>query len=341
MIYSKLKKIAKVTMAGMTALVALNIFCLVYYNIPVHITTTTGVTDYTWEPYAYYSKMTEGFAFGKMNNEGFNNLEDYNKQPVKVLLMGSSQMEATNVAQSETTASVLNDLFYNSKYVYNIGISGHFFLRIVNNLETAIEYYMPEEYVIIETSKTQFDQQSLEEAIQSRMQRIPSFDSKIMFFLQRIPYLRLIHFQYKNYIRDYNIEDENITEQVVNIADTDLYSDRINQVMKKLKLLSDNYKVKIIIFYHQGILFDNDDNGYTNIDLKTFKIFKDACHDNGIYFVDMPNIFLEEYKKTHTLPYGFANTALGSGHLNKNGHRLIANALFQKINEINKNGSSI
>ncbi|MDR0910084.1 MAG: hypothetical protein LBM77_10005, partial [Spirochaetaceae bacterium] len=86
----------KFMFAGVVAVIILNIVCLAYYKLPVHITTKTGVTDYYWEPHTYYSKMTEGFGYGKMNNEGFNNIKDYTKgENVNVLLMGSSQMEAT------------------------------------------------------------------------------------------------------------------------------------------------------------------------------------------------------------------------------------------------------
>jgi hypothetical protein len=152
-----IKKLATIISAGITAFLALIIFCFVYYNIPVHTTSMTGTTDYVWEKYAYYSKMTEGFGYGKMNNEGFNNLEDYHEQPIDMLLMGSSQMEGTNVAQTKTTVSLLNNLFNETKYVYNIGISGHDFPHILNNLETAIRVYAPREYVIIEIGSILFD----------------------------------------------------------------------------------------------------------------------------------------------------------------------------------------
>jgi hypothetical protein len=49
--------------------------------------------------------------------------------------------------------------------------------------------------------------------------------------------------------------------------------------------------------------------------------------------MDMTGAFTEEYKRSHVLPHGFANTAVGAGHLNKNGHRIIAAELFRQIHE--------
>jgi hypothetical protein len=192
-----IRTVMKIFVAGTIAFLVLTLFCFAYYNLPVHSSSETGTTDYVWEKHAYYSKMTEGFGYGKMNNEGFNNLADYKGQSVDLLVMGSSQMEGTNVAPYKTTTALLNALFDTSKYVYNIGISGHDFPHIVNNLEKAIHYYAPQEYVIIETGSLRFDIQSLEDALSARMQRIPSYDSKILFYLQKIPYLRLLYRQYK------------------------------------------------------------------------------------------------------------------------------------------------
>ena len=43
--------------------------------------------------------------------------------------------------------------------------------------------------------------------------------------------------------------------------------------------------------------------------------------------------FLREYSETHTVPYGFFNTAPGKGHLNRTGHRILAEALYRKLKE--------
>ncbi|GHV09213.1 hypothetical protein FACS189485_21530 [Spirochaetia bacterium] len=325
-----IKNIPKVIAAGIMALFILSVFCLFYYNLPVHLTSKTGTTDYVWEKHAYYSKMTEGFGYGRMNNEGFNNLKDYTAEPVDVLLMGSSQMEATNVAQNKTTAALLNSKFNESKYVYNIGISGHSLPHIITNLETAIQYYTPKEYVVIETMSIQFSIASLEDIINSKIQRIPSYDRGIVFRLQKIPYLRLLYKQYKD-IKGNN--DDEIPEQVPDISDKEKYSELLDMVMKRLNQTGINNNIKLIVFYHPHLVLNKDGSASANTDTEYLELFKNACGNNGIYFMDMTGVFTEEYKGSHVLPHGFANTAVGAGHLNKNGHKIIAAELFKQINK--------
>jgi hypothetical protein len=326
----------KLVVAGMIALFVLTVFCLVYYNIPVHLTSKTGTTDYIWEKHAYYSKMTEGFGTGKMNNEGFNNLKDYTAQSINILLMGSSQMEATTVAQTKTTVSMLNKSFNESKYSYNIGISGHSLPHVVSNLETAIQYYTPHEYVVIETMSIQFNIKSLEDIVESRVQRIPSYDSGLIFHLQKIPYLRLLYHQYKG-IKGNN-EDE-IQEQAPDVFDKEQYSVLLDTVMRRINQISVNSNIKPIIFYHPHLSLNKDGSAAAKTDDEYLDAFKVACDNNGVYFVDMTAPFMQEYQTNHILPHGFANTAVGVGHLNQNGHRIIANELFNRITEIERGNS--
>ncbi|MDR2490917.1 MAG: hypothetical protein LBD20_05890 [Spirochaetaceae bacterium] len=335
-----LKNIFKIFLAGCTAFLAINIFCVFYYNIPVHITTKTGVTDYFFEPHAYYSKLTEGFGYGTMNNEGFNNVSDYNAQQIDILLAGSSHMEGMNVPQQMTVVSILNNLFNGSKYVYNIGTSGHDFPHILNNLETAVHYYKPSEYVIIEVGSLQFDMQLLKESIHGELKHLPSYDSTVMFFLQKIPYLRLLYSQYKGFTGKKSDEDR--LQQSNSVYTSETYSIILDKVMEKLKRISSEQDIKIIILYHPHLKLNNDGSVYEDTIYEYEKLFSDKCYNNGILFINMSNIFVNAYNTNHILPHGFLNTSAGSGHLNKNGHRLIADELYRQIeSEFIEKGDSI
>ena len=94
--------LGKAALAGLLAFALLCFFCLLYYNVPVHDVNPTGATEYKWEPGRFYSRGTEGFAMGRTNSDGFNNLFDYAPgDPIDILLMGSSHMEGFNVAQGK------------------------------------------------------------------------------------------------------------------------------------------------------------------------------------------------------------------------------------------------
>jgi hypothetical protein len=332
-----IKNVCRFIIAGFAAFTFLNILCFVYYNMPVHITSKTGATDYVWEQHAYYSKMTEGFGYGKMNNEGFNNLHDYNAQPINVLLMGSSQMEGTNVPQNKTTAALLNLAFNKSKYVYNIGISGHDFPHIINNLERSVQFYKPREYVVIEIGSIRSNIQELELGLNSSLEKIPSYDSKLMFYLQKIPYLRLLYSQYKSLAGKGNGMD--ISDKKVS-SDERQYSEVLFSVMEKMSQTAMAYNVKIIIFYHPRFKLNYDGSISENTDDKYLKIFENACKFENIFFVNLADDFSENYETNYLLPHGFLNTAVGEGHLNRHGHQVIAGALVKKINQIEMDGSN-
>ena len=53
--------------------------------------------------------------------------------------------------------------------------------------------------------------------------------------------------------------------------------------------------------------------------------------ENEIDFINMKQDFLEEYLDDNSLAYGFYNTEMGVGHLNKTGHRVIAKRLLEEL----------
>jgi hypothetical protein len=277
--------------------------------------------------------MTEGFGYGKMNNEGFNNVNDYSSEPIDILLMGSSQMEAVNVPQNRTTGSLLSGLFSGSKFIYNIGISGHDFFHIINNLEKAINTYNPK-YVIIETQMLKFDPQTIEKLLTGNIQRIPSYDKGLIFHLQRFPYLRLLYRQYK-YLRGQNEIDEPAVYSFGTI-NRSLYLEKLNRMIGNIHELGIASNVKPIILYHPQLSLKSDGSVYADIDAEYLGMFKAACSTNEINFVDMTEPFMRAYNEQYILPHGFWNTHIGSGHLNKNGHRIIATELYNLIEALDR-----
>lgn len=65
----------------------------------------------------------------------------------------------------------------------------------------------------------------------------------------------------------------------------------------------------------------------------TAQAFADACARNAVPFLNLGPAFLAHYQATGRFPRGFFNSPPGSGHLNEDGHRLVAQAVFQYIKE--------
>lgn len=97
---------------------------------------------------------------------------------------------------------------------------------------------------------------------------------------------------------------------------------------------------RLIIVYHPTLSLRADGSAYTTTEDNYLTIFKQVCDDNGTIFVDMTDDFLDEYSKCYVLPHGFSNTAVGVGHLNKDGHRMIANRLYDIIMKTEVENSS-
>lgn len=325
-----LRLLGKAFLAGCLAFLAMTVFCLFYYNSPIHYPNDSGATDYKWYPKTFYSRWTEGISFGKTNNEGFLNSYDYEDgMKIDVLVMGSSHMEGFNVFQNESTASRLNALLQD-KSVYNIGISGHNFLVCCDNFNAALEHYRPAEYIVIETRRLDFTAEELNSVLDGTLPETADNPGGILGFLSKNPFLRLIHFQFKSYMGQAAEGDEGAAanSQHQSAGDT---REALDSVLSSLNKAASEYGTKIILLYHPSTQIDADGSLLLPDDEEYSAEFTELCEKNGITFLDMSERFKSEYETNHILPHGFVNSSVGSGHLNKYGHKMIADELYKII----------
>ena len=338
MLYGLIKRLVRLAVSMVFALVLLSLFLLAYSFTGVHITNKMGATDYRWEANQLKSNMYEGFSWMRMNDEGFNNSFNYSDvDGIDILIMGSSHMEGVNIPKEKNVGYLLNNEYLSEFVTYNIGISGHTIDRCVNNLEDAINYYNPRKYVIIETSDVNLDLNQMQKVVEGSLSRIHSYDSGIVYVIQKyIPSVLSIYREIDNWM---SASKSILRKQILTFSETvgakaeneDDYLAVLGRMMDIIEKSADG--IKVIIVYHPDTVLDN--NGYlispqdSSIDL-----FKKTCGEHGIYFVNMFDDFCREYDDNHELPHGFTNTAIGVGHLNTLGHRLIADKLGNVIREI-------
>lgn len=324
-------EIGKTFIAAAVAFIILSLFCLFYYNTPLHIICEDGATDYTWKPNVRYWYGLEGFGYGKINNEGYMNLFDYdNNTTVNVLVMGSSNMEALQIPMRESTANLLSDMLEKTT-VYNIGISGHTFLTCAGNLLDAIKKYQPTDYVIIESSNVEFSDEELKKFINGSFEELSLHDRGVLNILRENPYIRLLYKQAVALIENRKSVDEGLTLE----KNTKNNKFLLNEVLCKMSYTASRYGggVRIAIIYHPQISINKNGSLLCLVNNDAVSVFADLCAENDIIFLDMSKRFEKEYKEHYAVPYGFSNTSVGEGHLNKSGHAMMANEIYRLIKE--------
>jgi len=111
-------------------------------------------------------------------------------------------------------------------------------------------------------------------------------------------------------------------------ADTD--AERLQYYIAMLKCIKEDFDNEIIVVYHNGFSL-NEDNKMDVEHSAMGEDFITACEECDIVVLDMTTKFSEHFEETREVPYGFWNTSMGTGHLNKVGHKLIAEQLFEYL----------
>lgn len=321
----------KCFLSAIISLVVLSAFTLLYYNYGIRKTNLSGATDYVWENH-FYSVGYEGCAMGFTDLNGLNNAFP-RQDEIDILVMGSSQMEARNVPQKKCTTYVLNTYMKENNvnlYAYNIGVEGHAIYTLVNNLEAALNEYNPQSYVVLETKMTDLDIDKMQAVINGTYARTPAYDSGMIYYLQKIPYLRLIHKQISNYNVQNSLVDDLRAQMYSDISAEENYYDTLDSFISLINERCVSKGCKPIIFFIPEISLS--ENGIEfEYDYEKLELFKKSCYNHDIEFVDLTERYLKEYGETYILPYGFSNTKIGKGHLNSFGHQMVADELYKKI----------
>lgn len=325
--------------AAVIAMAVLSVFAFLYEYSGIHSKNESGATDYKWQSDHIATTMKEGFSYIQYDENGFNNIGGENGD-VDILLMGSSHMEAVNVAQDENTAALLNTMIPDM-HTYNIGVSGHDIYRCVDNFDEAVSYYKPSEYVIIETSTVKLSVSEMNKIVTGEGKPIPSYNGGILNTLQKIPafkplYKQLDEWYGKRETFGFSVGSENTYDEDELSENTEIseeYRESLTSFLNMVASCSKEADITPIIFYAPAQKIGSNGNVYYDTDEYCLDLYKSICEELGIVFVDVTDEFDELYNEEHILAHGFANTAVGVGHLNKYGHKAIAEALCEAIKE--------
>ena len=119
-----------------------------------------------------------------------------------------------------------------------------------------------------------------------------------------------------------------------NQSDINVYIEKMNIILNEISEISSENNIVPIILMHERFFENEDGNIIMEMDEVYKKAFKECCAVNNINVIDASSDMVAEYKENSGFSYGFSNSTPGEGHLNKTGHRIVAETVYKYINEM-------
>ena len=353
-----IKSLLSWCMAAIIAVSCANLISFFYRSGAGSINRENAFSISIRTPNSRIVRGAEGYGINHVDENGYLNDNTLPLSEHYILLMGSSHAEGLQVMQKDSMTSALNNRIDPSvRTVYNLGTAGYTLPLIVQGFQAALEEFPHASAVMIEVSQLEFANEELLAAMdqakfdpastgQALMQSLGTTRRIRNEILEVIPLISLLRQQFDSMdlsmrdafgIRDFiNAQQakqlsQNSTqapEQTTNAAEDESIkvSDTLHQVFA---LLHAEFDQPIILLYHPGVTTLPDGTISINRDMRYYEDYRTACEDNGIVFVDAGDAFLQAYEADFSLPYGFDNTTMQSGHLNKLGHQIDAEELYK------------
>ena len=312
-----------------------NLLCFGYERPVGWFDTPNGPSPSGWNPGAVLIRGTEGYGIAKVDENGYFNPAGV-LQENYILCMGSSHTQGKEVPPDKKYTALMNAHFSQGEgqlAVYNIACDGNFLPSLIRHFSAAMEAFPDAGTVTIEINGTDFPSEEIRDAMQQVAYKEESSvrNQKLaMGATQKVKTLIKEYFPLLRLIKS-KLETIRATGEV-SVSSPEIPADEQKEdaVRAAAKMMRQEYDGEIIFLYHPSVAIDANGTVSCVYD-DFFDTFQKICDENRISVVDMGASFLENYQQEKTLPYGFLNTVPGSGHLNTTGHRLIAEALIEKI----------
>ena len=324
----------KVCISGVLAIIILSLFSLVYFNRPMVTPQDNKYTNFTYRSNRYWSDMTEGWGFGNTNSLGYIDTDYSVPENPDIIFLGSSHTEALQVPAAQNFVSLTERLLeadatsLNNYSCLNLGVSGHTFATQISNLPYIAENFDGMKYVVIETSNFNYSTSEFDKMLSGEFHTETSEKGALYQLAQNIPYFRLLANQY--------LGTQNRAEatETTSTYDRQAYTDAFGEVAEFVSAVAKEEGFQVIFLYHTRPAIGNGNNSLPDYIDEQLAIVQSICSANGIYLVNTYSLFNEHFEQTFEHPYGFSNTQPGFGHLNRTGHQLIAEALYDAILKI-------
>ena len=301
---------------------------------------------------------SEGYGINHVDENGYLNDDTLPLKDNYILMMGSSHAEGLQVMQKDSMVSLLNQMIDpTSRTVYNLGTAGYTLPLIVQGFQAGLEEFPHASAVMIEISQLTFSADELTQALnqtkydpastgQALMQSLDTGWKTRNRILEYVPLISLLRQQFDSMnlsmkdafgIRDFlkaqkaraaesDSAQDAASAEAAAAKETAAFTSALNQAFA---LLRAEYNGPIIMLYHAGVGIQPDGTYVVTRDMRYYDAYAAACEKNGIVFVDPGDAFLRAYEADYSVPYGFSNTTLLTGHLNRVGHRIVAEEFYK------------
>jgi len=352
------KTIISWCLAFVVALLCANLISFFYRSGAGSIQRENAYSGSIRTPNSIIVRGAEGYGVNAVDENGYLNDSTLPLAEHYMLLMGSSHAEGLQVMQRDNMATVLNNLIEPGvRTVYNLGTAGQTLPLILEGFQAAIEEFPDSAAVLIEISQTdfpvadfqhamdqtQYDPASSGKALDQSLGLTRRIRNNILGVLPVISQLRQQiesmefgmpdAFGIQRLIAQYTADAAQSSAQAPVSSETSAaeYYETLNQA---LALMRAEYSNPIILLYHPNVAIMPDGTLAIARDMRYYEAYLTACENNDIVFVDTGDAFLKAYQEDYSVPFGFSNTTMLSGHLNRLGHKIVAEAFYEALTEL-------
>ncbi len=334
-----LKYFIKLIVSGILALIVLSVFCLFYYNPPMPIPQPQEFSNAKYIENRFWVCFREGFGFGRTNELGYNDAPIRDESAERIAFIGSSHTVGLQLNQKDIYPVVTEVLLLaddnseNDFECISVASAGQYLNTSISNLEPLAKSFDNLAYVVLETPTINYSEKEFEEMLLGYYHVEPENESFIYRTAQSIPYLRLMANQYQSMLeqRGGNTTDDFIMPA---LPDYETYERGFSAAAERMGAIADEYGFRLILLHHSTPAHSAESTLHSGHDSKNLEILERCCRDNGIILLDMCQEFADYHNTTAASAYGFANTRPGTGHLNADGHSLIAHRIYETVREI-------
>jgi hypothetical protein len=335
-----LKIIFKLVISGVIALI---VWEIILANTTIN---TTGYKDHPELGRIYkkgtYIQGTEGYSRSKINSLGMrsNEITKKGKNEIRILALGDSYTEAFQVDESNTYTQILEEELKSKTSkklnVINAGRSGGSPAHYIH-LSNFYNKNINQDYTIIQLNDDDFKVDMLDTTRNFYVIKDENENFITVFnrnfqsanvLLQKFPQFKgLLEFSVLRVGADKAQKLLSSPTEVVSKSSVVTSGDDSDENDLLVKWTVESLKKKysnVVIVYLPTINYEDIKNSKpTDIE----KLLEKYCDLNEVGVINMRQHYIDYYSRFKTPSNGFNNTAPGSGHINKWGHRLVGEQL--------------